>query len=186
MGLRQLRRECAARVRQLDVPVPFDSHQLCRQLAQARGRPIHLLAMALDLEGPCGLWIAADRADYILYERRTSRLHQEHIIAHEIGHLLCDHEPVSALDDATTSMLMPSLDPRMVRRILRRRSGYPVPQEQQAEMIASLLLQRSSGAVAATGPADGPAAAAAPETAGVIARLELSLERHPPRRSTRG
>jgi hypothetical protein len=121
-----------------------------------------------------------------VYEQRTSRLHQEHIIAHEIGHLLCDHEPVSGLDDRTASTLMPSLDPRMIRRILGRRSGYPVPQEQQAEMIASLLLQRFGGAVAATGPADDPRAATAPETVGVIARLELSLVQHPPRRSTRG
>ncbi len=41
--------------------------------------------------GACGLWLGTDNADYVFYEARTAPLHREHIILHEIGHVLCDH-----------------------------------------------------------------------------------------------
>jgi len=185
MALKQLRRECGALVDRLDLPVPFDAHELCRRLARSRGRPIRLVPIAISIDGPCGVWLAVNDTDYIFYEKRTSRLHQEHIILHEVGHLVCHHHPTSALDDETAGVLMPDLDPRMIERVLRRGAGYSAPQEQQAEMIASLILQEVS-----TGPVSScrtalPETAVAPGAAGILARLELSLA-HRLRRSGRG
>jgi IrrE N-terminal-like domain len=128
--------------------------------------------IALPTDGPCGAWLSVDDAEYILYEERTSRLHQEHIILHEIGHLVCHHEATPVLDE-TAMVLMPNLDPGMIRRVLGRTS-YSAREEQQAEMIASLVLQQVSAW------SSEPSWSVAPEVAGIVDRLELSLE-HPPR-----
>jgi hypothetical protein len=178
MALRQLRRACAALVDQLDIPEPFDAAELCRRLAAQRSRPIHLLPIALSSDGPCGLWLASRTADYVFYEQRTSRLHQEHIILHEVGHLVCQHEHSALIDEDAAAMLLPSLAPAMVERALKR-TGYSGREEQQAEMIASLILERVSRETSE------PCQAVAPDMAGIAGRLELALELPPRRRPTR-
>jgi hypothetical protein len=172
---KRLRRECAERVRALDIPTPFDVQELCRRLSAARGREIRLLPGPLPPDSPCGLWVSTDRADYVFYEQRTSRLHREHIILHEIGHLLCDHQAAPVLDEEASRLVLPNLDPAMVQRMLGR-THYSAVEEQQAEMIASLVLQqvsRWSPESTRTVP---------PEAAGLVDRLETSLQ-HPDQRS---
>lgn len=136
---RRLRKRCEARLRDLPMPVPFDARTLCEQVAEQRGRPIRLLPMA-GLTGVCGLWVATDTTDLIFYEEVTTPPHQEHIILHELSHVLCDHYPTSL----PTETLLPSLDPAMVRRVLGR-SGYSTAEEREAEMLASLIRQRARG-----------------------------------------
>jgi hypothetical protein len=162
----------------LDIPAPFDAHEMCRRLAVSRGRPIRLLPVALPPDGPCGVWLTVHGTDYVLYEQRTSRLHQEHIILHEVGHLVCQHEATPVLDEETAALLMPNLDRRMVERVLGR-TCYSARDEQQAEMIASLVLQRADR------PPAEPTWAVPAEVAGIVDRLESSLA-HPHRRRTRG
>jgi hypothetical protein len=175
MSLRRLRRDCAALVSELDIPVPFDAHALCHRLAGSRGRPIRLIPMALPTDGPCGAWLSVADADYILYEKRTSRPHQEHIIVHEVGHLICHHQAAPVLDSGTILALLPHLAPELVARMLGR-TGYSDLEEQQAEMIASLILQQGSSWSAE------PDQRVAPEVAGIVDRLELSLQHRPRRR----
>ncbi|GAB1510455.1 hypothetical protein [Actinophytocola sp. KF-1] len=134
----RLRRRCRARLRDLPLPVPFDVHELCARVAARRGRPIRLLPVA-GLTGVCGLWIATDTTDLICYERDTTRPHQDHIILHELSHVLCDHHPAG--DHA--SALFPDLDPAMVRAVLGR-AGYSSDEEREAETLASLIRQRAS------------------------------------------
>jgi hypothetical protein len=172
MALRRLHRDCAALLDELDIPVPFDVRELCRRLAVDRGRRMHLVPIALPSNGPCGAWLSVNDTDYILYEERTSPLHQLHIIMHEIGHIVCRHEATPLLDHETAMVLMPSLDPNMIARVLGRTS-YPVHDEQQAEMIASLILQRASRWSPEPDRAD------TPEVAGIVDRLELALGRRP-------
>jgi hypothetical protein len=150
----------------LDIPVPFDLTELCRRIARDRGRPIRLIATTLPPDGPCGVWVAIRDTDYVLYEQATSPLHQEHIIMHEIGHLLCGHESGAGLGKRTTARLLPHLDPVMVARVLERTS-YRADDERQAELIASLILQRAERADPATG--------VAPPEVGMLARLEECL-----------
>lgn len=175
MSLRRLRRQCATLVAQLDIPVPFDAHKLCDRLARSRGRPIRLVPIALPTGGPCGAWFSVADADYILYEKRTSRPHQEHIIVHEVGHLICHHEAAPVLDSGTIPALLPHLAPELIERMLGR-THYSALEEQQAEMIASLILQQVS-----TWSTE-PDRCVAPEVAGIVDRLELSLQHRPRRR----
>jgi hypothetical protein len=135
----RLRRRCLARLRDLPLPEPFDVHALCQEVAERRGRPIRLVPTA-GITGVCGLWIATDTMDLICYEIDTTRPHQEHIILHELSHVLCEHYPV----ELPTRTLLPNLDPAMVRAVLGR-AGYSTDEEREAETLASLIRQRARG-----------------------------------------
>ncbi len=143
-GRRQLRHRFTAVLRELDLPAFFDVPALCAALGERRGRPIRLLPLP-GLSEVCGLWIATETTDLIAYERHTSAPHQDHIVLHEIGHLLCDHYPASLTPAEQMRLLLPSLDPAMVRRVLGR-AGYSSVEEREAEFFASMLGQHTGSA----------------------------------------
>jgi hypothetical protein len=143
MGKKEIRRRCQALVAELDIPVPFDAHELCARIATQRGRTVRLRAVSMPADSPCGIWLSTAGSDYIFYEEHTSRLHQEHIIVHEIGHLLSNHHTTAVLDPEVSRLLLPNLDPKLVNRVLSR-THYTAAEEQKAEMIATLILQRAS------------------------------------------
>jgi hypothetical protein len=172
MNLRQLRRHCAAKVQTLDVPSPFDVHKFCRSLERSRGRTIHLIPRALPTGSPSGLCVSTSTSDYVFYEAQTSELHQEHIIVHELGHLICEHQSPSVSRNEISQMLLPDLDPSMVQRVLGR-TCYPTWAEQEAEMIASLILARVER------QRDEAVRAVPAHVAPVVARVERSLRRLP-------
>ena len=45
----------------------------------------------LSVGAPCGLWISVPTAEYVFYDPDTSRLHAEHIVLHELAHMLSGH-----------------------------------------------------------------------------------------------
>ncbi|MFJ3792821.1 ParH-like protein [Kitasatospora sp. NPDC090091] len=100
----------------------------------------------MPLSGPesslCGVLISTDRADYIGYPVATTALHQQHIVLHEIGHLLCGHTGDSGPSGPLSHALTTRLPEELVRRVLGR-SGYTERQEQEAELVASLALHRA-------------------------------------------
>lgn len=63
-----------------------------RAVESFRGRAIRLWPVAIPAPLQFGLWLAGRETDYIFYEARTARVHQEHIIAHEISHMLLGHQ----------------------------------------------------------------------------------------------
>ncbi|CAL9461676.1 hypothetical protein SUDANB95_02635 [Actinosynnema sp. ALI-1.44] len=162
MNRRRARRRHAALLRDLPAPAPFDARELCRQVAALRRRPIRLLPMT-GLDDVCGLWIATDTADLIFHESGTSPPHQDHIVLHELAHLLCDHRSASVTPAELSRVLLPNLDPDVVRRVLlpnldpdvvRRvlgRAGYTTEEEWEAETLASLIRQRDTPATTFTG-----------------------------------
>ncbi|MEU7282065.1 hypothetical protein AB0A69_25305 [Streptomyces sp. NPDC045431] len=136
----RLRRRCRPLLGQLALPQPFSIESLCAHLSARRGRPLHLHALPLQAAaaGACGLWVATDTDDHIFYEQRTPRSHQEHIVLHEIGHMLFDHHAVADVSAGAPGGLFDDLSPRLVRRILAR-TNYSTRQEQEAEMLATLI-----------------------------------------------
>jgi hypothetical protein len=144
-SLRGLRRRCAERVRDLPVPYPFDVRELCALIAARRGRAIQLLPMICGDSGVLGLWVATESADLILYEESTTPPHQDHIILHELAHVLCDHYSAKVSAEEQMRLLMPDLDPDMVRRVLGR-TTYLAVEEQEAELLASLIRQEAERA----------------------------------------
>ncbi|MFJ4583693.1 regulator component [Streptomyces echinatus] len=149
-----LRRRCTALLRDLGVQRSLSLDALRARVEELRGRPLVLreLPEQAAATGACGLWLGTDDADYVFYEPRTAPLHREHIILHEIGHVLCDHHRSLADGDGDrlTGRLPDDPEPRLVRRLMARTS-YTTTEEQEAEMIASLI--QSAGK---TGPVAGP------------------------------
>ncbi|MFB9364173.1 hypothetical protein [Actinoplanes nipponensis] len=104
----------------------------------------------LSAGAPCGLWISVPDADYVFYDPGTSRLHAEHIVLHELSHMLSGHttglnadlQAGPAADGGVIGRLVPDLDPTTIETILGRTS-YTTAQEREAEILASLIRARS-------------------------------------------
>ncbi|MEV4442516.1 toxin [Streptomyces sp. NPDC049577] len=139
--LKRLRRTSEAVLARLDLPDGCGIATLTERLSADRRRPIQLVELAMGAESPCGMWLATDEADIIVVEANTSRLHRDHIIAHELAHMLCGHRDSAGPDPTGFAHLLPSLDPQRVREILGRTS-YSNREEQEAETVASLILER--------------------------------------------
>ena len=148
MRLRSIRRQCESALEGVPVPNPFDINEFCRVISARRGRPLYLVPKQTRL-GPCGVWLSLPDVDYVFYERETSQLHREHIILHELGHLLCEHQPTEVIDEEVISKLFPHLDPTVVHRVLGR-TTYSAIEEQEAEMLASLVRGRVEHELRAT------------------------------------
>ncbi|MFH8386833.1 hypothetical protein ACH4E7_38965 [Kitasatospora sp. NPDC018058] len=125
---------------QLSLPRPFSAEALCHQLAEQRNRPLHLMPLPSEAGaiGACGLWLATSTSDFIFVERNTSQPHQEHIVLHEIGHMLLDHNSLSLAEPTDLNEMFSDLGPNMLRRLLAR-TNYTTRHEQEAEMLASLI-----------------------------------------------
>jgi hypothetical protein len=151
---RELRRRCRKLLNELGIRPPLDVQELCRRVGQKRGKPIRPVAHAIPVPGPFGAWITTSSADYILYQRETSRAHQDHIVLHELGHILAGHRSDEE-DDALLGQLYPGVNPSAlhgqypdlapdaVRRALRRTS-YDSEQEREAETVATIILEWAS------------------------------------------
>lgn len=132
-------RKCRELVENLPLPRPFSVSALVDLLAEHRGRPIDILSFPEGLTAEvCGAWLRLADRDVIFVERGTSRFHWEHIVLHEIGHMLCDHQ--SGTDNIARGLrrFLPDLSPELVERLLQRTS-YSTDEEQEAEVVASLI-----------------------------------------------
>jgi hypothetical protein len=167
VDMKTLRQRCERLLREVEVPEPFDVHAFADAISDRRGRPLRLVAKPSPL-GPCGMWLALPDTDVVFYETATSQLHRDHIIVHELAHLLAAHEPAEPLDPALLGGLLPDLDPTVIRQVLAR-TTYSAVEEQEAEMIASLVLAHASSSAAPLPQLSESA------DAGVIHRLNSTL-----------
>ncbi|WP_043721119.1 hypothetical protein [Kutzneria sp. 744] len=150
MRERELRRRCRRLLNSLDIRPPLDVVDLCERVGRQRGKPIQLVEHSLPVPGPFGAWISTPSVEFILYQKETSGPHQNHIILHELGHILAEHAsdgPDSVLVDdlhpGDVHERYPDLDPGAVRRALRRTS-YDTADEQEAELVATIILEWAS------------------------------------------
>ncbi|MFE2106875.1 ParH-like protein [Kitasatospora sp. NPDC059463] len=159
----------------MPLPEPFGIPALTEALARRRGRPIELIPLSGPVDAPCGALVSTDRADYIGYPLDTTALHQQHIVLHEIGHLLCGHTGGTAPGASVAQALLPRLPGELVHRVLGR-SAYSERQEQEAELVASLALHRALHR---------PRATVTARLAERILRLGYALDRPRPRGAAR-
>ncbi|MET9857263.1 hypothetical protein ABZY57_30590 [Streptomyces sp. NPDC006450] len=107
-----------------------------------------------DGSGICGMWVSMGDADLVHYTPVASRPHQTHIILHELAHILLDHREPGVPQPEMLAQLFPDLDPAMVTRLLGRgRTKATTRQEQEAELLASVMWRRFSVAPAAVATA---------------------------------
>ncbi|MGW7528823.1 hypothetical protein [Streptomyces sp. NPDC054783] len=153
MTTRKVRKRCEELVSALDLPSPFSTDALVHELSQRRGRPIRIQAVPIGSAiNACGLWIATDAGDTIYVEEKATKFHQEHIVLHEVGHILCDHRISDQETYGALTTLLPSISPDMISRLLGR-TNYTTEQEQEAELVASLI--RSTTGMRAPSPSAG-------------------------------
>jgi hypothetical protein len=131
-----LRTRCDALLATLELGTPYDLKQLIERLAAQRGRPIELVADPPPGQG--GVWIERADRDSIHYPQHTSRFHQALIILHEVAHMVLQHTACDVVED-----VLPNLSPATVRRVLCRHARS-TREEREAELLASLLLQRAA------------------------------------------
>lgn len=156
---RFLRRE----LRDLGIHPPLDVEELCKALSRRRGRPLYLREAPLPKPGPTGMWVEYDDYDVILYQQETTRLHQDHIKLHEIGHILVaeaedaeqapaeaaeqppalDPEEESAVLVEGWAAMLPVFDPKTIKRVARRCS-YDDGEECSVELAATIVLEWAS------------------------------------------
>jgi hypothetical protein len=168
-NLKNVQRRCEAQLRALELPGQIELSTLLARIAALRSRPIAVWPLARR-PGACGLWVATPLRDYVFYESDTSPLHQAHIILHELGHVIWGHRSADVLDHRVLQALLPDIDPGVLETVLRR-ARYETIEEQEAEMLASLVLPR----LAPESPAHTPIA---DDERTVLARLGRSLEAH--------
>jgi hypothetical protein len=140
----RLRKRCTQVVRRLQLPDPFSVSALCDSISAQRGRTLYLHPLDKPegvLDMPCGMWVATDVADHVFFEQQTSTFHQEHIILHELGHMICGHTIAILGDDVDPAAISEDTGGELVQQALLRAS-YNTEQEQEAELVATLILER--------------------------------------------
>ncbi|WP_147268352.1 hypothetical protein [Spongiactinospora rosea] len=110
-------------------------------------------------------------ADYIFHEHLISSLHRQHIIMHEIGHILFGHHSSLWTSSGLSKLLLPDLDPELIKGMIGR-AGYDNVQEREAEMFADLL-SLSVSPLRRQNPAQPLAAPSKAEE--VLARIEQTV-----------
>ncbi|MEV1081914.1 hypothetical protein AB0I98_27300 [Streptomyces sp. NPDC050211] len=155
---------------------PLDVDELCQALSRRRGRPLYLREAPLPKPGPSGMWVEYDDYDVILYQQETTRLHQDHIKLHEIGHILVAENEEAAKraagettkeapavdpDEETAvfvegwATMLPVFQPETIKRVARRCS-YEDGEECSVELVATIILEWSSLLDSSTPLSDDP------------------------------
>lgn len=70
-----------------DLPQPWDVEELCRALERSRGRSLTLHPADIPAM-PSGFWYDDGESDHIFYGSSVSGYYRDHIILHEICHML--------------------------------------------------------------------------------------------------
>lgn len=139
-----LRKRCQRRVDHVLAtvgrPQPFDINVLLDRLEHARGRPIDLCPISWRTGDSSGAWQAHADHDVIAYAANTSGIHQDHIILHEIGHMIAEHRGRCVLSETDAQRIAPDLSSTVLAHMLDRAAG--AAEEAEAETFAMLVHQR--------------------------------------------
>ncbi|HEY3872551.1 MAG TPA: hypothetical protein VGM10_29615 [Actinocrinis sp.] len=153
MPTHSLIRRCAAVVDRLDIPGPFDIERLCAMLSDRRraelGRPLVLVPYEFPPDAETGdlvtgLWIATADTDYVCFERRDEPLVRELTIGHELGHILAGHRAADAAVSIAGLFAGSGIEPGLIEHMFRRTGMYSRAEEEEAELIGTMLLERAS------------------------------------------
>ncbi|MFJ5938595.1 regulator component [Streptomyces sp. NPDC093071] len=138
---RRLRNWCEEQIDLLRLPHRFSTRELCKAIADRRGKPIILKPLNTlgAVDAPCGIRLETPSADLLFYEEGTSVHHQRHILTHELCHVYCDHPGSLEVDTRTARIL--GVNPTLVMR-MSGRTRYSTPEERQAETMASVVRRR--------------------------------------------
>lgn len=124
---------------EIDLPSPFTVDAMVDSVAAHIGSTIRIRDVHLEAESPCGLWLALGKVNYIFVDAR-SHIHRDHIILHELAHMICGHNQ----GQVDLAGFLPGIDPSRIHTALAR-SGYNDHQEAEAEIMATIIARRRWG-----------------------------------------
>lgn len=164
---RGVRRRCRDALDGLGLPAQgVDIQTVRRCLEASRGRAIVLTPVS-EARETHGLWMSTDDAEYVQYETHTTTWHQWLIVCHEFAHMLLEHSADRVISEDTSGLLFPDVPLSAVNFVLRRQI-YDSQDEQDAEYLGTLLMQRIDRVSVLPAELDGPEALA-------VTRLMQSL-----------
>lgn len=129
---------CRKHVRALRLDPYATAYELCDQMSTLRGRAIRVVEARLPMPGPLGVWISRAQDDVIVVQELATGSHRDHIVLHELAHILCDHEG-EELPDCEPAL--PALTTLAPGRVVRMRSAYDSASEREAELLATALAE---------------------------------------------
>jgi hypothetical protein len=124
----------------LGLGYPFDEFSIdhfVQHVQHYRNRPILCVPYPFS-PGISGAWIYGNQLDFIIYRSNTHRIHQNHVILHEIAHMLLKH-PLHPIKDILSPELLEDLQMPMghLRALEVNRAKDVV--EQEAEYFVALV-----------------------------------------------
>ena len=137
-SLRRSRRRCERVLAALRLPDRFSLEDIKARLPGLTGRPLRVVLLSQTFPAPSGAWLSTTEGDVIVIDADASPLHRDHILAHELAHILLGHDQRTS---TATSAMLPDLDPAVVRGVLARHVCQD-GEEQDAELLASLIMVR--------------------------------------------
>lgn len=128
-----IKRRARALTRPITVPVPWSVEGVCAQVSVLLGLPI---VVERDDKPRAGTPTASVRREVDRYVIRYRGDHHnpDHLIAHELGHLLAGHLNVADLSGGVDS------DLKLAARTMSRSCTYDNAAEALAEAVADVLL----------------------------------------------
>ncbi|MEU1355390.1 hypothetical protein ABZ410_16025 [Streptomyces cinnamoneus] len=125
-------------VRSLSLPSVTGIRDLLPEVERRTQRAVKLEPAEVGWSAPCGMWVATAETHYIFYDPRTSIAHQDHIIAHEVAHILKRHQGQRKVPAEATEGLLALLDPELIQSVLGR-AQYDDAEELEAELVGTYL-----------------------------------------------
>ncbi len=161
---------CEQMLSELDLPRQFDINGLLDQLSRRRRRPLRLLPLLPGLrDDPSGLWVPLEDEDVVFAEGSVSDWYRDHVILHEVGHMLWRHH--GTVRDVTVWLGRYGVNTASDTQVEMRCSVKDQDKEREAEMIALLIESRITARTRVSQMPVSPPA----EVAAVLDRLALAL-----------
>ena len=128
-------RQMKAKLNKLDYDFSqFDLMDFAQWLEEKRKRKI--IFIPYPMPGMLfGLWVTdmEKPLDYIVYDNCIPTIHRNHIILHELSHIICEHKPYKITEKQLTTSKFGVFD---------RLAFYSSKEEQEAEMLAILIQEK--------------------------------------------
>lgn len=118
-----------------------DLDAFVQALADRRQREITVLDLpdSASSSAVYGAWLPTADTDYIFVAEHLSGIHRQHVVLHELAHVVLNHGPSHA-----AAALFDGVSPELAQRLLARHE-HSDSQERQAELFASRLMTTSGG-----------------------------------------